>query len=131
VEGNGALLRGRAWAFGMAEQQHQDDSLFQKLFPVEHFDVYISHGLRPDGRKLAECRPATCKTHAVATAASSSRVSLGGTLALGGVTLELSVPSDDLPDQGTLTAQVCTNERCRPGFLSQYDTTYNRNIHGS
>jgi exosome complex RNA-binding protein Rrp42 (RNase PH superfamily) len=91
----------------MSEQQHQDDSLFQRLFPVEHYDVYISNGLRPDGRKLAECRPAVCSTRVIPTAASSSRVELGGTLALGGVTLELSTPSDDLPDAGTVAAQVC------------------------
>jgi exosome complex component RRP42 len=62
----------------------------------------MTKGARLDGRKLDEFRKLKIEYGVVKTAEGSARVTLGDTVVLAGVKMEVSKPYPDTPDQGGL-----------------------------
>lgn len=78
-----------------------------QLYPEKFLERFLTDGIRPDGRPLARCRPATIAESAVpSTADASALVKLGNTTALAGIKLELMNTLADYPDQGRLAVRL-------------------------
>ncbi|HLD88757.1 MAG TPA: exosome complex protein Rrp42 [Candidatus Nanoarchaeia archaeon] len=67
-----------------------------------HVIKYLAKGIRFDGRKLAQLRPAIVQYGISETAEGSARVKIGNTEILAGVKLSVEKPYPDTPDQGNL-----------------------------
>ena len=63
---------------------------------------YMAKGLRLDERKLDQFRKLKIETGVTKSAEGSARVTLGDTIVLAGVKLEIGKPYPDTPDQGGL-----------------------------
>ena len=66
----------------------------------------IKHGKRFDKRKLDEMRPLKIEYMVSKNAEGSARVTLGKTVVIAGVKLDLATPYPDSPDEGTLTTSA-------------------------
>ncbi|MFT4326621.1 MAG: exosome complex protein Rrp42, partial [Candidatus Woesearchaeota archaeon] len=66
----------------------------------------LDAGIRPDGRKLDEYRDITIETGVSETAEGSALVTIGDTMVIAGVKVELGTPYPDTPDEGVLMVGV-------------------------
>lgn len=68
----------------------------------QHIDKFLASGLRLDGRKPLEYRDVKIEYGVTKTAEGSAKVTLGETIVIAGVKLQIEKPYPDTPDQGSL-----------------------------
>ncbi|MCD6403499.1 MAG: exosome complex protein Rrp42 [Candidatus Aenigmarchaeota archaeon] len=78
----------------------------------------IRDGRRVDGRKLDELRPVKVETGIIKRAEGSAKVSLGDTVVLVGVKLDIGEPFPDTPNQGILITNAEFSPIASPDFES-------------
>ncbi|HME87067.1 MAG TPA: RNA-binding protein, partial [Candidatus Nanoarchaeia archaeon] len=72
------------------------------ILDKKKFIDYLAKGIRFDGRKPDEFRKMKIEYGVTATAEGSARVTLGDTVVMAGVKMEIGKPYPDTPDQGGL-----------------------------
>jgi len=87
---------------------------FKRLYPLPFYERYLDSSVRPDGRPLGRARPTSVSLGAVSTADGSALVKIGNTTMLAGVKLEVMVPSQETPDQGSITVDFQMPPICSP-----------------
>ncbi|MFP4118030.1 MAG: exosome complex protein Rrp42 [Candidatus Woesearchaeota archaeon] len=68
----------------------------------KHFEQALKANIRYDGRTLEDLRPIKIEKGVIATAEGSARVTMGETVVLAGVKMEIGSPYPDTPDEGSL-----------------------------
>jgi exosome complex component RRP42 len=72
----------------------------------KNFERMLDQGIRSDGRKFDEYRKVIIETGISSTAEGSAQVSIGDTIVIAGVKIELGTPYPDTPDEGALMVDV-------------------------
>lgn len=85
---------------------------------MNHLSSSLKKGSRYDGRKFDEYRPIKIDYGVSQTAEGSARVTLGDTVVLAGVKLELGVPYPDTPDKGGIMVNAELIPMASPEFES-------------
>ena len=83
----------------------REKPVVSKILQKEMLEL-LSNGIRIDKRKLDEYRKISYQTGIIEKADGSALVSLGETMVLVGVKVELGQPFGDTPDQGVLVVNA-------------------------
>ena len=89
-----------------AVEANLEAKAFQRLYPDQYFERFLKEGLRLDGRALNVCRPVTVAVQTNPSADASAVVKIGSTSILAGLRLEVMVPKDTAPEDGSLVVNV-------------------------
>ncbi|KAJ3201720.1 hypothetical protein HDU82_007908 [Entophlyctis luteolus] len=90
---------------------------FKKLHPREFHRRFLAQGVRPDGREgLLTWRTQHVLPGTLDTCAGSALIRIGGTTALCGVKVEVTVPDTNSPTTGFLVPNVDFPPLCSPAF---------------
>lgn len=68
----------------------------------QHAETAIKAGIRRDGRALDEFRPITIETGISSTAHGSAKITVGDSVIVAGVKIDVGTPYADTPDEGSL-----------------------------
>ena len=106
-----------------SEAAEQRAAAFQCVHPEQFYQRFISHGIRPDGRLLASCRPMVIgsghvnsavdgEAAVVGGAVGSATARCGSTSAIAAVTLSVGTPLEASPGRGDVDVQVALGPLC-------------------
>jgi exosome complex component RRP43 len=79
---------------------------FQRLYPDQYFERFLRDGLRLDGRALNVSRAVTVAVQTNPSADASAVIKVGGTSIMAGVRLEVMIPKETAPEDGSVVVNV-------------------------
>ncbi|XP_004304353.1 PREDICTED: exosome complex component RRP43 [Fragaria vesca subsp. vesca] len=91
-----------------------DVDAFRRLFPLRFYESHLVKSTRPDGRSLDKARETSSALGAVASADGSALVKIGSTTMLAAIKMEVTTPSQELPDEGRIAIEFHMPPICSP-----------------